>query len=211
MISARPKGRFANLSAREQGMVASLLGVAFVLATSVLLMQRHQKLRALRDESATLQQASSLVRSSAGHYRQAQRAQGERASGVPTTPLSWGTLLDEAERSSNGVKYAGFDDSMPSVPINEEIERKDAKFELRGVTMATLTAFLRTLEQNDSHPVLTQDLTLRATNGESEDRLNASVTMSSWNRRAGAKAAAAEDAAPLAGSVAAPSDEGATP
>lgn len=168
-----------KLQPRERMLVLALIGVFFVMTTMVMIFLRHQKLKAIDEEVADLRMGLDLVRTQGASYQEKLAVKARSESKISTESLLFASLVESAEAVAE-VKANSQNEKEP-VEVVPGLRRRTYEFDLRSVTLAQLTKFLSTIESNESHVVLTQELTIRSPS-TSEDRLNVNVVLATYER-----------------------------
>lgn len=181
MVGGRVKGTdfWSRLAPREQWLLFGLMVAALVMVAAVLFVQRSRRLNEIRSELDELQTGIALLRAEGANYQIRKQEGDEELDRLATEPISFGTLLDEAKRST-GISATREQESNPRKILDGLVSRK-YNFDLRRVGYASLVEYIRALEATPSGVVKATSLTLRSLNPQ-EDAINAKVEMATWER-----------------------------
>lgn len=181
MVGGRVKGTdfWSRLAPREQWLLFGLMIAALVMIAAVLFVQRSRRLNEIRSELDELQTGIALLRAEGANYQIRKQESDEELERLATEPISFGTLLDEAKRST-GISATREQESNQRKILDGLVSRK-YNFDLRRVGYASLVEYIRTLEATSSGVVKATSLTLRSLNPQ-EDAINAKVEMATWER-----------------------------
>lgn len=181
MVGSRVKGTdfWSRLAPREQWLLFGLTIVALLLVAAILLVQRSRRLNEIRGELDELQTGIALLRAEGANYQIRKRKADEELDRLATEPLSFGTLLDAAKRTT-GVSATREQESNQRV-VSEGLVSRVYSFDLRRVGFAKFVEYIKVLEGTREGVVKADSLTLRSLNPE-EDAINAKVVMKTWER-----------------------------
>ena len=106
--------------------------------------------------------------------------EGTRESKISSRPLLFSTLLEQASTVADEITVSN-QEEQPPIELSGGLRKKVVEFELRSVTLDTLTKFLSAVEGKTGHIIFTQRLLLRSPSSN-EDRLNVEVAVATWER-----------------------------
>lgn len=183
-VDAKHKGPsfWDRLQPRERVMLMALAGVFFVMASGLMMLLRYKKLSTIDEEIADMREGLRLTRTMGPSYQERLASQNKQQDEVSAEPLLFSVLVEEAQTVAE-VK-ASNQDEKPPIEVAEGLQKRTYEFDLRGVTLASLTKFLTIVESKEGHVVLTEGLTIRSPSA-SEDRLNVDVILATWERTDG--------------------------
>lgn len=181
MVGSRVKGTdfWSRLAPREQWLLFGLTIAALVMLGAILFVQRAKRLNEIRAELDELQTGIALLRAEGANYQIRKQQSDEELDRLATEPLSFGTLLDAAKRTT-GVSATREQESSQRT-VSEGLVSRGYNFDLRRVSYPKLVEYLLVLEGTREGVVKTNGLTLRSLNPE-EDAINAKVEMKTWER-----------------------------
>lgn len=181
MVGSRVKGTdfWSRLAPREQWLLFGLTIAALVMVAAILFVQRAKRLNEIREQLDELQTGIGLLRAEGANYQIRKQKADEELERLATEPLSFGTLLDRAKRTT-GVSATREQESNQRT-VSEGLVSRGYTFDLRRVGYTKLMEYLTVLESTLDGVVKTNSLTLRSLNPE-EDAINAKVEMKTWER-----------------------------
>lgn len=191
MVGARIKNSdfWSRLAPRERWLLFALTIVALIMVGVLLFVQRGRRLQEVRAELGDLRTAIATLRAEGGKYQSRMAKEDARYAKLATEPISFGSLLDEAERKT-GVSV-GRQEESPSQNAGDDLTRRDLRFDLRRVSFDKFVEYLGTLEGSKTGVVKTTMLTVRSLNAQ-VDAVNGMIQMSTWERKAPAPAPGGE-------------------
>jgi len=195
-MSARKStgGFWARLSPRERVLILALVVVFFVMGTAVLFVVRSSYLGTTRDQIAATKRALDLVYTRGAVYQDQLQRKQERESKISSESLLFATLIERASGSLEDLAVTN-QEEKPPVDLGGGLRFRAVEFDLRSVTLETMTRFLAMLESEAGHVIFTQRLLIRSPSAQ-EDRLNAAVELGTWERVATEPEAAAAEGTP---------------
>ena len=195
-MSARKSGGgfWMSLSPRERMLILALVVVFFVMGTAVLFVVRSSHLGAARDEIAAKQRALDLVYTRGAVFQDQLQRKQDREAKISSESLLFATQIERASGTFEDVAVTN-QEEKPPVDLGGGLRLRTVEFDLRSVTLDTLTKFLATLESEAGHVIFTQRLLIRSPSA-AEDRLNAAVELATWERVATEPEAASAEATP---------------
>lgn len=181
MVGNRVKGTdfWSRLAPREQWLLFGLTIAALVMLAAILFVQRTRRLNQIREELDQLQTGIGLLRAEGANYQIRKREADQELARLATKPISFGTLLDSAKRTT-GVS-ATREQETNQRTVSEGLVSRGYTFDLRRVGYDKLVEYIRVLEGTREGVVKANSLTLRSLNPE-EDAINAKVEMKTWER-----------------------------
>lgn len=181
-MAKNPVGGFwARLTPRERIYILVLVLTFFVMGTAVLVYMRGNAIRRAEDEITAVKQALDQVYTRGSVYEQRLEEKKKRESTLSTKTLAFGTLVEEASKVSDQVSVSS-EEELPAIELSEGLVKRSYKFSLRAVTLEDLVKFLVRVESKPGHVILTENLLIRSPS-RSEDRLNADITIATYERR----------------------------
>ncbi len=181
-MASNPMGGFwSRLTPRERTYLLVLVLVFFFMGTLVLLYMRDSALRKIEDDIAASKRALDAVYTRGAVYKERLKEKEERESKISDKTLLFSTLLQEASSVTEEVKAANEEELTPK-DLGDGLTKRMYKFNLRSVTLEDLVKFLTKIESKPGHIVFTESLVIRSPSN-AEDRLNADVTIATWERR----------------------------
>ena len=188
---ANPLGSFwARLTPRERSYIMVLALVFFVMGTVVLLFLRSRALSKTRDEIDAVQGALEQVYTRGAVYEARLQAKKAREANIPSKPVLFTTLLEQAKVGIEDIDVADEEPQTP-VPLEDGMVKKTFKFELRG-NLESVIKFLTALESEKDRIILTESLLIRSHN-PTVDQLNVDVIIATWERPDDAEGAEQEE------------------
>jgi type II secretory pathway component PulM len=180
-MSAKIKGVgfWSRLQPRERVLVMALAAVFFAVLTGVLFFLRASKIDRMRTEIDGLKTAIDMVHTRGPTYQAKLANKATREAEIADTPLVFGTIIEAAEAAAE-VSVSNQQEKA-TLPVAEGLRQRTIEFDLKSVTLEQLTMFLASVEAQPGRVVLTQNLLIRSSNGN-EDRINAEVELSTWER-----------------------------
>lgn len=170
-----------RLAPRERTYLLVLVLVFFVMSTLLLLYLRSDAIRESENKVTAVRQALDRIYTQGAVYEEKLRAKKARESSISTERVAFGTLLEEA-RSGLDVTFSN-EEELPATELGEGLLKRTFEFDLRGVNLENLTKFLAAIEGQRGRILLTEGLKITSPSG-TEDRLNADVRISTWERQA---------------------------
>ncbi|MCA9656231.1 MAG: hypothetical protein H6712_15395 [Myxococcales bacterium] len=181
-MASNPMGGFwSRLTPRERTYILVLVLVFFMMGTLVLLYMRDKALRETENEIADLRTALEMVHTKGAVYKEKLEQKREREAKISDESLFFSTLLEEASAVAENVQANNQEELQP-VDLGGGLSKRSYKFNLRSVTLEDLVKFLTKIESKPGHIIVTESLLIRSPSN-SEDRLNADVTISTWERQ----------------------------
>jgi hypothetical protein len=168
--------------------------VFFVMGTVVLFVVRSSYLGTTRDHIAATKRALDLVYTRGAVYQDQLQRKQDRESKISSESLLFATLIERASGTLEDLAVTN-QEEKPPVDLGGGLRLRTVEFDLRSVTLETLTKFLATLESEPRHVIFTQRLLIRSPSAQ-EDRLNAAVELATWERVAVEPETAAAEATP---------------
>jgi hypothetical protein len=177
-----PAGGFwARLTPRERVYILVLVLTFFVMGTLVLVYMRGNAIRRAEEEITTIKQALDQVYTRGAVYEQRLAEKKKRESTLSTKTLLFGTLVEDASKVSENISVSN-EEELPLLELSAGLVKRSYKFSLRAVSLEDLVKFIVRIESKPGHVILTENLLIRSPS-DSEDRLNADVTIATWERR----------------------------
>lgn len=181
MSARKPGGGFwMSLNPRERVLILVLVVVFFVMGTAVLFVVRAGHLGVARDEIAATKRALDLVYTRGAVYQDQLKRKQDRESKISSESLLFATLIERASGTIEDLVVTN-QEEKPPVELGGGLRMRTVEFDLRSVTLESLTRFLAMLESEAGHVIYTQRLLVRSPS-ESEDRLNVEVELATWER-----------------------------
>lgn len=181
-MAKNPVGGFwARLTPRERVYILVLVLTFFVMGTAVLVYMRGNAILRAEDEITAVKQALDQVYTRGSVYEQRLEEKKKRESTLSTKTLAFGTLVEEASKVSDAVSVSS-EEELPAIELSDGLVKRSYKFSLRAVSLEDLVKFLVRVESKPGHVILTENLLIRSPS-RSEDRLNADVTIATYERR----------------------------
>lgn len=181
-MAKNPVGGFwARLTPRERIYILVLVLTFFVMGTAVLVYMRGSAIRHAEDEITAVKQALDQVYTRGSVYEQRLEEKKKRESTLSTKQLAFGTLVEDASKVSDQVSVSS-EEELPAIDLSDGLVKRSYKFNLRAVTLEDLVKFLVRVESKPGHVILTENLLIRSPS-RSEDRLNADITIATYERR----------------------------
>jgi hypothetical protein len=191
-MAKNPVGGFwARLTPRERVYILVLVLTFFVMGTAVLVYMRGNAIRRAEDEITAVKQALDQVYTRGSVYEQRLEEKKKRESTLSTKTLASGTLVEEASKVSEAVSVSS-EEELPAIELSDGLVKRSYKFSLRAVSLEDLVKFLVRVESKPGHVILTENLLIRSPS-RSEDRLNADVTIATYERRVAEEEEGGED------------------
>lgn len=187
-------GFWTRLNPRERVLILVLVVVFFVMGTAVLFVVRSSYLGTTREQIAATQRALDLVYTRGAVFQDQLQRKQERESKISSQSLLFATLIEKASGTLEDVAVTN-QEEKPPVDLGDGLRLRSVEFDLRSVTLETLTKFLATLESEAGHVIFTQRLLIRSPSAQ-EDRLNAAVELATWERMATEQEAAPAEGTP---------------
>lgn len=181
MASNPFRGFWERLTPRERTMILWLVLVFFVMGTLVLLYLRGNALRETENEIAEIKRSLDQVYTRGAVYQERLEAKRKRESKISSNAVLFATLLEEAQAGVENLTVSN-EEEQPAVDLGGGLVKRTFEFDLRSVTLEDLTKFMAAIEAKPGHIILTEELLIRSPSA-SEDRLNADVTIATWERR----------------------------
>lgn len=181
-MASNPMGGFwSRLTPRERTYILVLVLVFFMMGTLVLLYMRDKALRETEGEITDLRAALDQVYTKGAVYKERLEQKKEREAKISDESLFFSTLLEEASSVAENIQ-ANNQEELSAQDLGGGLIKRSYKFNLRSVTLEDLVKFLTKIESKAGHIIITESLLIRSPSN-SEDRLNADVTISTWERR----------------------------
>lgn len=184
-------GFMDRLTPRERTYIMVLVLVFFLMGTLVLLYLRDGALRGIEREITTTRLAIDTVHTRGAVYKEKLEQKKEREAKISDQTLLFSTLVEEAAAVAETVQVSN-EEEIPPLDLEAGLLKRSFKFQLRSVTLEDLIKFLTKVESKPGHIVVTEGLLVRSPSN-AEDRLNVDVVIATWERRAQAADATAED------------------
>jgi hypothetical protein len=173
-------GFWSRLTPRERTYILVLVLTCFVMATAVLFYLRSGALRDTRNEIDAYRVALDKVYTRGAVYEERLEAKQQRESNIATDPVSFTTLLEEAQQGVENVTPSD-QEELPPEDLGDGLRKRAFEFRLRGVTLEDMTKFLIAIESRPKRMILTEELTIRSPSAV-EDKLNVDVKLVTWER-----------------------------
>lgn len=187
-MAKNPMGGFwSRLTPRERTYILVLILVFFGMGTLVLLYMRDKALRETENDIADTRRALDMVYTRGAVYKERLEEKKEREAKISDKTLLFSTLLEEAATVSESIKWSN-EEELPALDLGGGLIKRSFKFNLRSVSLEDLVKFLAKIESKAGHIVTTESLLVRSPSN-AEDRLNADVTIATWERRGTEEAA----------------------
>jgi hypothetical protein len=175
-------GFWARLTPRERTYIMVLVLVFFVMGTLLLLYMRSQTLRDIRNDITAHRRALEQVYTRGAVYEERLAAKKKKEANISTEKLLFLSLVEE---SQTGIEELTVTDQeeQPAIDLGGGVIKRTFDFRLRSVKLEDMVKFLTALESKPGRIILTERLELRSPSS-SEDRVNATVTIATWERLA---------------------------
>lgn len=181
-MAKNPVGGFwARLTPSERVYILVLVLTFFVMGTLVLVYMRGNAIRRAEEEITGIKQALDQVYTRGAVYEQRLAEKKKRESTLSTKTLLFGTLVEDASRGLENVSVSN-EEELPLLELSAGLVKRSYKFSLRAVSLEDLVKFIVKVESKPGHVILTENLLIRSPS-DSEDRLNADITIATWERR----------------------------
>jgi hypothetical protein len=174
---------WSRLQPRERKMLMLLGVVALTMTATVMFVLRHQKSSALEEEISTQRRALELAYTMGPRYGQLKNDKKKKAQAIATTPLSFTSLMEEAQGKAE-IKVTNQEEDPP-VDEGDGLRRRVFKFSMRDVSLEQLMKFMVAIESKPGHAIASQRLEVRslgANKDPAEDILKAEVEIVTWER-----------------------------
>ncbi|MEM7152303.1 MAG: hypothetical protein AAF799_05640 [Myxococcota bacterium] len=181
-MAKNPMGGFwSRLTPRERTYILVLILVFFGMGTLVLLYMRDKALRDTENDIAETRRALDMVYTRGAVYKERLEEKKEREAKISDKTLLFSTLLEEASTVSEAVQVSN-EEELAALDLGGGLIKRSFKFNLRSVSLEDLIKFLAKTESKAGHIIVTESLLIRSPSN-AEDRLNADVTIATWERR----------------------------
>jgi hypothetical protein len=177
-------GFWAGLTGRERTLILALILVFFLMSTVVLLFLRGSRTREARLEIQAIERSLELLKTKGAVYQERLEEKESREGKISSEALLFSTLLEEALTKVEDVTVSN-QEEQPPLDLGAGLRKRVVEFDLRNLSLGSLTQFLGALEAKAGHIILTDRLLVRSATA-TEDRVNAEVHLATWERDASA-------------------------
>lgn len=181
MATPPATGFWAGLSARERTLLLALALTFFLVSTMLLFYLRSRALRDKRLEIDGYKQALTTVYTKGAVYKDRLEAKKKRESNIATKKLAFLTLIEEAQGGVEGLVISDQEEHPPQPLAGGTLTKRTFSFKIRSTNLDDALKFLVALEGKVGRIILTEELLIRSP-GSSEDRLNLTVRIATWER-----------------------------
>ena len=187
MIGKRVKASWWLRSApRDRRALMALGGVFLLVFAAAIVFLRVQRINAQKTEIAAYQRALGMVFTQGAAYKDAQLAKQNREATISSTPLSFASLIEQAENTA-GVQATDQEEKAPTDDAEAGLRTRSISFEMRDINVEQMTKFLTAIESKQGHVVLAEHLEIRPLRADTtipEDRLKVDYELTTWERTA---------------------------
>lgn len=182
-MAKNPMGGFwERLTPRERTYILVLILTFFVMGTLVLMYLRDKALSETEEEIASMRRALDTVHTRGAVYKERLEEKKERESKISDKNLLFSTLLEESSSVAEGELNPAAEEELPALDLGGGLRKRSYKFNLRSVSLQDLVKFLTKIESKKGHIIITEGLLIRSPSN-AEDRLNADITLATWERQ----------------------------
>jgi hypothetical protein len=182
MATAPGGGFLERLTPRERTYILVLVLVFFVMGTLVLVYLRDGALRRTEKEIADIKLALDSMHTRGAVYKAKLEQKKQREAAISSDSVQFASMLDEARMQVEGVNISN-EEEQPALPLGDSLIKRSYELDVRGITLEDLIKLLTFLENKPGHIIITENLLVRPTSS-TEDRLNADVTLVTYERTA---------------------------
>jgi len=180
MATPAAGGFLTRMTQRERVYVLALVLVFFFMSSLLLWYFRSGAVDSATREVTAIRAALDQVHTRGAVYTARLAKKKEREATLASEALLFGTLVEEASQAIEGVVPTN-EEELPALELGDGLVKRSYKFSLRGITLEALTKFIVKVESKVGHVILTENLKITSSSGE--DRLNAELTIATWERR----------------------------
>jgi hypothetical protein len=184
-------GFWSRLTPRERAYVLALVLTFFVMGTAVLFYMRSGALREIEQEVDDYRLALEKMHTRGAVYEERLRAKQQRESKIASDPISFTTLLEEAQAGLDNVTPSD-QEELPPLDLGDGLSKRSFEFRLRNVSLEDVVKLLVAIESRPKQVILTEELVVRSPSA-AENRLNVDVKIATWERQGDGTTAEGED------------------